>query len=194
MRRALLVLAAALLAPALRAEAVDADAWTSNASAEARPLVTPTATPWVFSDSKAAVTPNPGFNVASVMNRWPHVDLAEAQRLHALKGTVFVDGRNHGEWQASHIPGAVSLPVGEFDVRYSKAKRQLKKAKVIVAYCHGESCRLADHLAQQLVGKGHGNVAVFSGGFPAWSKSGAPLADEHGKPIPTPTFHVTPKP
>lgn len=184
-----LLLTLCLTSPAWADDAMpDADAWTNNAQADARPLSTPTATPWVFKESKAAVTPDPGFTHADFANRWPHVSLDEARRLHRTKGVVFVDGRSHAEWQHSHVPGALSLPVGEFDARYAKAKTKLKRAKVLVAYCHGENCRLADHLAQQLVGKGHHNVAVFTGGFPAWSNQGLPLTNEAGKPLPTPTF------
>lgn len=155
----------------------------------------PTATPVThFKDSKAPVTPDPSFQVEGYAERWPHVSLKEAKRLHKMKDVVFVDGRNFSEWQASHIPGAISLPVGEFDKRYDANRKALKKARIIVAYCHGENCRLADHLAQQLVGKGHSNVAVFTGGFPAWSNNGLPLQNEKGKLLPTPTFQATPKP
>jgi rhodanese-related sulfurtransferase len=136
-----------------------------------------------FKDSQAQVTPDPSFKVAGWADRWPHIDLKEAQRLHGLGEAVFADGRNHDEWVSSHIPGALSLPVGEFDARYLDAAPKLKKASVIVAYCHGENCRLADHLAQKLVVKGHKNVAVFAGGFPGWSGAGLPLEDEKGQPV-----------
>jgi rhodanese-related sulfurtransferase len=193
----LLSTALLIAAASLRADAApDANAWTNTASAETRPLVTSTMTvtatptpggPMTFKDSKAPVTPDPSFNAPGFSDRWPHITLAEAQRLHAMKGVVFADGRNHSEWEASHIPGAISLPVGEFDTRYEAAKKQLKKAKVIVTYCHGESCRLSDHLAQQLVGKGHTNVAVYAGGFPGWSGAGLPLEDKSGHLVKTPT-------
>lgn len=152
--------------------------------------------PTSFKDSHAQVTPDPKFTVQGYADRWPHVDLKEAQRLHARKDVVFVDGRNFSEWETSHVPGAISLPVGEFDKRYDAARKRLKKAHVIVAYCHGENCRLADHLAQQLVGKGHHNVAVYYGGFPGWSGAGLPLEDKDGKPVktPTPVVQAPPQP
>lgn len=172
-------------------------AWADGLEPAPTPVMSPvpTATPVTsFKDSKAQVTPDPSFQVPGFAERYPHVSLNEAKRLHAMKDVVFADGRNYSEWQHSHIPGAVSLPVGEFDARYAKVAKKLKKAHVIVAYCHGENCRLADHLAQQLVGKGFSNVAVFAGGFPAWSNTGLPLTDEKGKLLPTPTFQATPKP
>lgn len=161
-------------------------------------ITAPATAPTSFKDSQAQVTPDPKFTVQGYADRWPHVNLDEAKRLHARKDVVFVDGRNYSEWETSHIPGAISLPVGEFDKRYddAKTKKKLKKAHVIVAYCHGENCRLADHLAQQLVGKGHKNVAVYYGGFPGWSGAGLPLEDKDGKPYktPTPVVQAPPQP
>lgn len=164
-----------------------AGAPAAEAAIEAPTLTpTPTLEPGRFRDSKAAVTPDPAFTVPGYAERWPHVSLAEAKRLQARKDVVFADGRGHSEWETSHIPGAVSLPVGEFDARYYDVMTRLKKSHVIVAYCHGESCRLADHLAQQLVGKGHMNVAVFAGGFPAWSGAKLPLDDKDGRRLKAP--------
>ncbi len=184
--------ASSLVLPALLSAV--ASPWTGSASVSMEP-VSPVAAPTrEFRESTPPVTPDPSFTVPEYRDRWPHISLAEAKRLHGQKGVVFVDGRNHGEWQHSHIPGALSLPVGEFDARYRQAAFKLKRAKVIVAYCHGENCRLADHLAQQLVGKGHKNVAVFTAGFPGWSNTGLPLENEKGKPLPTPTFKTSPQP
>ena len=136
-----------------------------------------------FSKSHADVTPDPTFKHPEVAGLFPHIDLAEAQRLHADPTVVFVDGRSFPEWEESHIPGAVPLPVGEFDKRYASKKKILRKARVLVSYCHGPGCRLADRLADYLVEKGHKNVAVFAGGFPGWKDAGLPLVDKDGKSV-----------
>lgn len=125
-----------------------------------------------FTQSRAQVTPDARFSHPVLAEKWPHISLEEARRLHGLEGVVFVDGRSYVEWEESRIPGSVALPTGEFNKRYATSKARLRKAKVIVAYCHGEGCRLADTLAEYLVSKGHRNVAVFWGGHPAWKKAG----------------------
>ena len=125
--------------------------------------------------SRAEVTPDPRYATSNFSALWPHISLEEAKRLLAQPGVVFVDGRSYAEWESSHIPGSIPLPGGEFDKRYAMHKSKLRKAKVIVSYCHGEHCGLADYLAQLLSDKGHRNLAVFWGGFPAWEKAKLPL-------------------
>lgn len=132
-----------------------------------------------FSLSRAQVTPDPGYNKPDFSLKWPHISLEEARRLHGLPGVLFVDGRTYSEWEKSHIPGALSLPGGEFDKRYAMNRAKIRKALILVSYCHGANCGLADYLAQLLSDKGHRNVAVFWGGFPAWQAAKLPL--ERGK-------------
>lgn len=136
-----------------------------------------------FSESKAPVTPDPQAAASSFSSRWPHIDVAEARRLHGRKGVVFVDGRSRSQWEQSRIPGALSLPLGEFHDRFPALDKALHKAKVLVIYCNGESCLMADQLAQRLSGLGLRNMAVFTAGFPAWVAAGAPL-ETPTKPAP----------
>lgn len=157
-------------------DAAPAPAGVSPAAAAApTPVPKPLSTP--------AVKTDPRFTLPDFAWKWPHVSLDEARRLHARKDVVFVDGRARVEWEQSHIPGAIALPLGEFDKAYAADSKRLKKAKILVSYCHGEGCRLSDMLAQKLVDAGHHNVAVFWGGFPAWSAAGLPLQDKHGKAV-----------
>ena len=79
--------------------------------------------------------------------------------------------------------GAISLPLSDFQRSYSAEGKRLKHARIIVSYCHGEGCRLSDLLAQKLVDSGHHNVAVFWGGYPAWTQAGLPMQDKNGKTV-----------
>ena len=137
--------------------------------------------------SKPPVTPDPRFREEAWAKKFPHISLETAQALQKRKNVVFVDGRAKVEWDLSHIPGAVILPVGEFDKYYADNKKKLMKAKILVSYCHGEGCRLSDMLAQKLYDKGFKNIAVFWGGFPAWEGAKLPLVDKKGKTFKTPT-------
>jgi rhodanese-related sulfurtransferase len=141
----------------------------------------PGPTPTMLSTPDVPVDPR--FSAGDYASKWPHITLEEAKKLHERKDVVFVDGRAMVEWEQSHISGAVPLPIGEFDKRYASEKKKLQKATILVSYCHGEGCRLSDMLAQKLVDKGHHNVAVFWGGFPAWDGAQYPLVDKKGKAI-----------
>jgi len=138
------------------------------------------ADPFVLSHAQA--TPDPAYGRPEFADKWPHINLAEAQRLHGKRGVVFVDGRSVAEWQSSHIPGALPLPVDEFDKRFPMLKRKLAKAKVVVTYCHGVTCGLSESLAQLLSDQGLRNVAVFYEGFPAWAGAGQPLEESPRQP------------
>lgn len=159
--------------------------------ADAPPLspgqILPTATVVPTMLSTPQVPVDPRFMVKEYAVKFPHISLEEAQKLHSRSDVVFVDGRAMVEWEASHIKGAVPMPVGEFDKNYDKYKKKLKGAKILVSYCHGEGCRLSDMLAQKLVDKGHHNVAVFWGGFPAWDGAKLPLYDKKNVLIARPT-------
>ena len=179
---------------ALSAAAVHAD--TATAVAQPKPVApaavqsaAPTAIPTMICNPP--VTPDPTFVDASYANKWPHISLDEAKCLHAKHGTVFVDGRSQLEWDQSHIEGALAIPLGEFDKAFVKEEAKLRKAKVLVAYCHGKGCHLSDGLAQRLADKGLTNVAVFWGGFPEWHDNHQALVDKNGKvvtdPAPQPT-------
>jgi len=130
-----------------------------------------------YTFSQAKVTPDPSYARTEFASKWPHVSLAEAKRLHSLPGVVFVDGRGYSEFKMSHVTGALPLPVGEFDKRYPMIKAKLRKAKVLVLYCHGINCGLSETLAQLLADKGLRNMSVFAEGFPVWASAGLPLDD-----------------
>lgn len=67
------------------------------------------------------------------------------------KGEVtLVDVRPPLEYQAGHIPGALSLPLPELKKRLD----ELPKDRDVVAYCRGPRCVLAIEAVQQLRKKG----------------------------------------
>lgn len=183
-----LILSSLLVASGLSAEHIHPTMTLTPVSGTAQP------TAILPELSKPPVTPDPRFREETWAKKFPHISLEATQALHKRKDVVFVDGRSKVEWEASHIPGALPLPVGEFDKYYLEGKKKLMKAKIIVPYCHGEGCRQSDMLAQKLVDKGFKNVAVFWGGFPAWEGAKLPLLDKNGKPFkaPTPVPPTTP--
>jgi len=138
-----------------------------------------------FALSHAAVENDPSLTQRPSAKLWPHISVAEARRQFESKGVLFVDGRSALEWEQSHIPGAVLLSAADFDNSYPTLKHRLIHAKVLICYCHGYSCGIADYVAQMLAAKGLRNMAVFSGGFPAWKRAGYPMVDRNGAKVST---------
>jgi rhodanese-related sulfurtransferase len=70
------------------------------------------------------------------------MERVEARELlrRAKKGEVTViDVRPTEEYRAGHIPGALSIPLGELEARL----KELPKGREVVAYCRGPTCVMA---------------------------------------------------
>jgi rhodanese-related sulfurtransferase len=88
--------------------------------------------------------------------------------------TVVLDVRPEVEYEAGHIPGARSVPVGEL-----RRLRSLPKDIEIVAYCRGPYCVYADEAVRRLRRRGL-NAKRLEDGFPEWKRAGLPTAAGSG--------------
>lgn len=84
--------------------------------------------------------------------------------------TVVLDVRPSPEFEAGHIAGARSVPVGEL-----RRLRSLSKDIDIVAYCRGPYCVYADEAVRQLRRRGF-NARRLEDGYPEWKRAGLPVA------------------
>ena len=88
-------------------------------------------------------------------------------------GTALViDVRPAEEYRAGHIPGAVSIPVGELERRM----RELPAGKEIVAYCRGPYCVMAFKAVELLRAKRR-HARRLEDGFPEWRAAGLPVEE-----------------
>jgi rhodanese-related sulfurtransferase len=92
------------------------------------------------------------------------------QRLQRNDKLVVLDVRPQEEYEAGHIPGAVSIPLDELHKRV----KELPKSKQIVAYCRGPLCALAPEAARYLKTKGY-KVKRLVEGAPDWKAAGLPV-------------------
>jgi rhodanese-related sulfurtransferase len=83
---------------------------------------------------------------------------------------VVLDVRPSVEYEAGHIPGARSVPVGEL-----RRLRSLAKDTEIVAYCRGPYCAYADEAVRQLRRRGFA-AKRLEDGYPEWKRAGLPVA------------------
>ncbi|MGH8635638.1 MAG: ArsR/SmtB family transcription factor [Burkholderiales bacterium] len=89
----------------------------------------------------------------------------------ARKGLVTVlDVRPPEEFAASHLPGAINIPVRELEKRL----RELPKGKEVVAYCRGPYC-LMSYDAVALLRKKGLRARRLEAGLPEWRLAGLPL-------------------
>ncbi len=92
------------------------------------------------------------------------------RRLRKKEDLVVLDVRPPEEYQAGHIPGAISIPIGELRRRL----RELPKGKEVVAYCRGAYCAFAPEAVRYLKHKGY-KATVLKEGMPDWASAGLPL-------------------
>jgi rhodanese-related sulfurtransferase/DNA-binding transcriptional ArsR family regulator len=84
---------------------------------------------------------------------------------------VVVDVRPRVEFEAGHLPGALSIPLEEMSQRLS----ELDPNTSIVAYCRGPYCVLAAQAVAQLRAAGL-KAERLAAGPPDWHAAGLPLA------------------
>ena len=86
-------------------------------------------------------------------------------------GVTLVDVRPGEEYAAGHIPGAVSIPLGELADRLA----ELPADGTIVAYCRGAYCVLAHEAVRALTAHGR-HAARLSEGMLEWRLADLPVA------------------
>jgi rhodanese-related sulfurtransferase/DNA-binding MarR family transcriptional regulator len=90
-----------------------------------------------------------------------------ARRLRDGDGLVVLDVRPAVEYQAGHLPGAVSIPVEELRRRLA----ELPGDREIVAYCRGPYCAFAHEAVALLRGEGL-SARRLEDGLPEWQAAG----------------------
>jgi ArsR family transcriptional regulator len=84
---------------------------------------------------------------------------------------ALIDVRPAEEYAQGHIPGAVSVPLGELD----RHMRRLRKRTEVVAYCRGPYCVLAPEAVERLRARGF-EARRLEDGMPEWRLAGLPVA------------------
>lgn len=84
-----------------------------------------------------------------------------------------IDVRPREEYQAGHIPGAVSVPLPELEGRLAELPRELE----LVAYCRGPYCVLAPQAIEMLRQAGF-RARRLDVGFPEWRLARLPVAKD----------------
>ena len=83
---------------------------------------------------------------------------------------VVLDVRPQPEYEAGHIPGALSVPVTDVKSRL----REVPGGSEIVAYCRGPYCMYADEAVRLIMDEGRPATRLEEG-FPEWKAAGLPV-------------------
>jgi rhodanese-related sulfurtransferase len=101
------------------------------------------------------------------------IDTAQAKTLFD-RGAIFIDVRNHADWEAGRIPGAIHL---ELDKVFTEASLSAvaRPDQEVVMYCNGTKCPRSSQAAASAVGWGFARVYYYRLGFPDWQGAGYPV-------------------
>lgn len=103
------------------------------------------------------------------------ISIEEARQLFHEKSVVFADARHRADYEAGHIRGAVHLNAADPDDWLPDFLPATDPSTRIVTYCDGESCPLAEELAELLAINGFENVGYLKNGLTRWRESGLPV-------------------
>jgi rhodanese-related sulfurtransferase len=98
------------------------------------------------------------------------VTLKELRRLMRDGDVTVVDVRPAEEYEAGHIPGALSLPVAELKRRIG----ELPKRREVIAYCRGRYCVYSLEAVTLLRKRGYRARRAHEG-LPDWRAAGLPV-------------------
>jgi rhodanese-related sulfurtransferase len=84
------------------------------------------------------------------------------------ESVLWVDARSADEYEAEHVPGAISLNLESWDELLPKFLDDWSPEKKVVVYCSAATCELSREVAERLRKSGITSVFVLKGGWEAW--------------------------
>ncbi len=97
------------------------------------------------------------------------LDIPGVQRAIA-RGAVVVDARLTPDFDAGHIPNAISVPVTAKESQRHLVMANIPLNQEIVLYCQSEGCPFSGQVAKDLASDGYDNIKIFRDGWVGWEK------------------------
>jgi rhodanese-related sulfurtransferase len=92
---------------------------------------------------------------------------ADAVFEHLSKGTAyFIDARDHGEYAAGHLRGAINVPASAIYDKLTQVVNLIGRDDLIIVYCGGGGCDASHNVADALRRDyGYANVLIHEKGW-----------------------------
>jgi rhodanese-related sulfurtransferase len=121
---------------------------------------------WLYASQTAGTVPGSPAPIREVST-------AEARELLDTRHTVVIDVREKEAFDRGHIPGAISVPLGELGTRMDNLG--IVKTAPVLVYC-GEGVSRGTEATRQLNAGGYEGAVNLKGGYNAWKIAGQPVA------------------
>ncbi|MCA9781362.1 MAG: rhodanese-like domain-containing protein [Candidatus Eremiobacteraeota bacterium] len=97
-----------------------------------------------------------------------------AFELYQEGGAAFVDAREMERYAYAHIPGALNLPVDDYD-QYQQELILLRTSHLVVVYCEDQDCGASKKLVELLLQSNVSNLVLMPEGISGWQEAGYPV-------------------
>jgi len=121
-------------------------------------------------------------------NKAPAVDVVQinnplkVKRLVASGTITVLDVRWPDIYDQGHIPGALNVPLDDFEEEKEGLLSKVTPGDEILVYCASVACHDSHTFATRLIEMGFSRVAVYSGGFAEWEEMGFDVAGKGTAP------------
>ena len=97
----------------------------------------------------------------------PEIGVTAARR---LSGAVWVDARSVEEYEQGRVPGAVSLPEGDWEAGIDAFLDRWEPGRPVIVYCSSRDCDASQAVARRLRRElgGEARIHVLRGGWESW--------------------------
>jgi len=109
-------------------------------------------------------------------SRLPEISAAEGLKLLHSGKAIFVDARDEKDYRKDHLPGAVNLPMRNWNQAWPQVGPGLPREARLVLYCYGGPCGLSTRMGKRLLELGYEHPIVLRRGWGEWTKAGYPTA------------------
>ncbi|MGA4957120.1 rhodanese-like domain-containing protein [Streptomyces lavendulocolor] len=91
---------------------------------------------------------------------------------------LVLDVREHDEWAAGHVEGALHVPMSDFVSRFGEVTEAVADGRAyVMCRVGGRSAQVTQYLVQQGI-----DAVNIDGGMLAWEGAGRPMVTDNGSP------------
>jgi rhodanese-related sulfurtransferase len=136
-------------------------------------LVVSGVTAWLTARSlpeplNGALTPQDTVRAAASEKGYPTPGTAEVKILLQAGSHLVLDARPLAQFQEGHLPGAMSLPVQDFEGTFPELAPLVMSGMPVLVYCTGPRCDESLQLADRLREAGVAEIAIYVEGMQGW--------------------------
>lgn len=96
------------------------------------------------------------------------ISIKNAVKNYKKQKVLFIDARPEEFFINGHIKGALNLPDSQFEQWIEPFIEQTDPEQLIITYCDGIDCDLAENLAEKLYSTGFENIFYIQNGWSVW--------------------------